>query len=154
MCLHDPFGHLKHKLWPKKRSKIKLAVCRNPTLREVWGRHSHSRKWDLRVLRDSRKLRVRLQGSKHLNLRCSLYRWKGLEAWMSKMASHESFGHPKHKLWSKEGPGVKLAVWLPTTKSRESTRPRCVQAECNKPLESSRGELQVCFRPHPDQRSE
>ncbi len=48
----------------------------------------------------------------------------------------------------------KLAVWLPTTKSQESTRPRCVQVECNTPLESSRGELQVCFRPCLNQRSE
>jgi hypothetical protein len=70
------------------------------------------------------------------------------------MASHESFEHLQHKLWSKEGPGIKLAVWLPTIKSQESTRPRCVQAECNTPLESSQGELQVCFRPHPDRRSE
>jgi hypothetical protein len=30
---------------------IKDAYCRNPTLRELWGRHSHSRKWDLGVLR-------------------------------------------------------------------------------------------------------
>jgi hypothetical protein len=43
---------------------------------------------------------------------------------MSKMASHEPFGHLQHKLWSKEGSGVKLAVWLSTTKSRESTRSR------------------------------
>jgi hypothetical protein len=70
------------------------------------------------------------------------------------MASHESFGHQKHKLWSKEGLGVKLVVLVPTTKSRESTRPRCVQVECNTPLESSQGELQVCFRPHPNWRFE
>jgi hypothetical protein len=43
---------------------------------------------------------------------------------MSKMASHEPFGHLQPKLWAKEGPGIKLAVWLPTTKSRESTWPR------------------------------
>jgi hypothetical protein len=24
--LHDPFGHLKHKLWPKERSRVKLVV--------------------------------------------------------------------------------------------------------------------------------
>jgi hypothetical protein len=42
---------------------------------------------------------------------------------MSKIASHESFGHLQHKLWSKEGPSVKLPIWLPTTKSRQSTRP-------------------------------
>jgi hypothetical protein len=40
---------------------------------------SHSRKWDLGVLRDSQKLKMRFQGSKHLASRCSLYRWKGLE---------------------------------------------------------------------------
>jgi hypothetical protein len=49
-------------------------------------------------------------------------------------------------LWQKEGPRVKLVVWLPTTKSWKSTRPRCVQVECDTPLESSWGELQVCFR--------
>ncbi len=53
-----------------------------------------------------------------------------------------------------KGPRVKLPVWLPTTKSRESTRPRCVQTECNTPLESSRGELQVFFRPRSNPRSE
>jgi hypothetical protein len=30
----------------------------------------------------------------------------------------------------------------------------CVQLKCNTSLESSWGELQVCFRPHPNQRSE
>jgi hypothetical protein len=35
---------------------------------------------------------------------------------MSKMGSHDPFGHQKHKLWPKEGPKVKLAIWLPTTK--------------------------------------
>jgi len=64
------------------------------------------------------------------------------------------FGHLQHKLWQKEGPGVKLVVWLPTSKSQESTRPRCVQVECDTLLKSSLGELQVCFRPHPNWRSE
>jgi len=36
--------------------------------------------------------------------------WKGLEFSMSKMALYEPFGHLQHKLWSKEGPGVKLAI--------------------------------------------
>jgi hypothetical protein len=39
------------------------------------------------------------------------------------MASHEPLRHLQHKLWSKEGSGVKLAIWLPITKSWESTRP-------------------------------
>ncbi len=29
---------------------------------------------------------------------------------MSKMGSHDPFGHLKHKLWPKERPGIKLAV--------------------------------------------
>ncbi len=70
------------------------------------------------------------------------------------MALHGPFGHLQHKLRAKEGLGVKLAIWLLTTKSRESTRPWCVQGECDTPLESSQGELEVCFRPHPNQRFE
>jgi hypothetical protein len=73
---------------------------------------------------------------------------------MSKMASHEPFGHPQHELEAKEGPGVKLAIWLPTTKNRESTRPRCVQVKCHTPLESSQRGLQDCFKPHPNWRLE
>jgi hypothetical protein len=69
------------------------------------------------------------------------------------MASHEPFGHLQHKLWLKEGPGVKLAIWLPTTKSRESTWSRCVQVECDTPLESSQGEIQFCFKSRPNWRS-
>jgi len=69
-----------------------------------------------------------------------------LKGRLSKMASHEPFGHLQHKLWSKEGPRVKLAVWLLTTKNRESIRSRCVQVKCDTPLESSRGELQLWFR--------
>jgi hypothetical protein len=72
---------------------------------------------------------------------------------MSKMASHESFGHLQHKLWSKEGPGVKLVIWLSTTKSRESTRSRGVQVKCDTLLKSSEGELQLCFKPLPNPRS-
>jgi len=47
-----------------------------------------------------------------------------------------------------------IAVWLSTTKSRELTRPRCVQIECDTSLERSWGELQNFFRPHPNLRSE
>jgi hypothetical protein len=73
---------------------------------------------------------------------------------MSKMASHEPFGHLQHNLWTKEKAGVKLVIWLPTIKSRESTWPRHVQGECDTLMKSSQGELQVCFRPHPNRRSE
>jgi hypothetical protein len=73
---------------------------------------------------------------------------------MSKMSSHGPFGHLQHKLCAKEGPGVKLAIWLLTTKSWESTRPQCVQGECDISLESPQGELQVCLKPRPNQRFE
>jgi hypothetical protein len=69
------------------------------------------------------------------------------------MASHWSFGHLQPKLWAKEGPGVKLAVWLPTTKSRESTSSWHPNLECDMALESPWRGLQVWFRPRPDQRS-
>jgi len=46
--------------------------------------------------------RVRQQGPKHLALRCSWSHWKGLEAYISKMASHWPFGHLQPKLWAKE----------------------------------------------------
>jgi len=70
---------------------------------------------------------------------------------MSKMASHESFGHLQPKLWAKEGPKVKLAVWLPTTKSWESTSSRCPILKWNMALESSWGEVILWFRPCLDQ---
>jgi hypothetical protein len=73
---------------------------------------------------------------------------------MSKMALHEPFWHLQHKLCAKEGSGVKLAIWLSATKSRESTQPWCVQVECDTPLKRSQGKLQVCFRPHLNWRSE
>jgi len=74
---------------------------------------------------------------------------------MSKMGSHCSFGHRKHKLWPKEGPGVEgpgvelpgvRQFWLPTTKSRESTQNTWVQKTCDIPLERSWQDLQLSFR--------
>jgi len=82
-----------------------------------------------------------------------LYHWKALGMYMSKMGSHCSFGHLKHKLWPKEGPGVILPVWLPTRKSQELTRFTWLQKACNILLESSWRELQLCFKPHLDLRS-
>jgi len=49
---------------------------------------------------------------------------------MSKMGSHDPFGHLKHKLWPKKRSGIELAIWLLTTKSQESTRFPCVQVAC------------------------
>jgi hypothetical protein len=66
------------------------------------------------------------------------------------MPSHWQFGHLKPKLWAKEGPGVKLPVWLPTTKSRESTSSRRPIWACNMALERSQRGLQLWFRPRRD----
>jgi hypothetical protein len=46
--------------------------------------------------------------------------------------------------------GIKLAIWLPTTKIRESTSSRRHQRECDTALESSQRELQLWFKPCPD----
>jgi len=54
------------------------------------------------------------------------------------------------QVMGKEGPGIKLAVWLPTTKSQESTSSRSPNWECNTSLERSRRGLQVWFRPRRD----
>jgi hypothetical protein len=125
-----------------------------PYFERMWGWNSHSRNEDLGVLRDSQNFIVQLQGSKHLALGCSLYHWKVIKVQMSKMGLHGPFGHFQHKLWQKEGLGIKLEIWLPTTTSQESTRPWCGQVECDTPLESSQGKLQVYFKPHPNQKSE
>jgi hypothetical protein len=69
------------------------------------------------------------------------------------MPSHSRFGHLQPKLWAKEWPGVKLAVWLPTTKSRESTQSWCPIRECDTPLKRSRRGLQLRFRPRRNLRS-
>ncbi len=76
--------------------------------------------------------------------------WKGLETFISKIASHWSFGHLQPKLWAKEGPGVKLAIWLRTTKSRESTSSRHPIWECNMALKRSQRGLQLWLRPRHD----
>jgi hypothetical protein len=59
---------------------------------------------------DSRNFKERLQGPKFNGLWRSLYHWKDLGTYMSKMGSHCSFEYLKRKLWPKEGPEVKLPV--------------------------------------------
>jgi hypothetical protein len=176
-----------------------------PHFEEVWGWYSHSRNGDLGVLRDSENSEFDYRGQNTLPwsilyivgkvLKCSLYRWKGLEvffiplerSWsvlytagkvlkcsLYRWKGLEVFFIPLERSWSvdvengvawalrtsaaqvmdKKGLGVKLAIWVLIIESRESTQPRCVQVECDTLLESYKGKLQVCFRPHPDQRSE
>ncbi len=97
---------------------------------------------------------MQFQGSKPIALRSYLYHWKAIETYMSKMSSHDPFGHLKHKLWLKERPRVKVAIWLLTTKSQELTRFPCVHVACDMPLESSQRKLQIFFILHLDRRSE
>jgi len=66
------------------------------------------------------------------------------------MASHWPFGHLQPKLWAKEGPRVKLTIWLSTIKSRESTFSRRPNWECDTSLKSSRRGLQLWFKTCPD----
>jgi hypothetical protein len=68
------------------------------------------------------------------------------------MGLHDPFGHLQRKLWPKEKSIVKLAIWLPTTGSWESTQLRCVQVACDMSLERSRRGLQLWFRPCCDRR--
>jgi hypothetical protein len=67
---------------------------------------------------------------------------------MCKMGLHDPFGHLKHKLWPKERSRVRLAIGLPTIKSRESTQFPCVQVACDIQLKSCGRGLQLCFRLH------
>jgi hypothetical protein len=82
----------------------------------------HTPKWaptlGVGVSMNSWIFREQLQGSKPIVMWSFLYHWKALGTLISKMGSHDSFGWLKHKLWAKKGSGVKLAIWLPTTKSR------------------------------------
>jgi hypothetical protein len=71
---------------------------------------------------------------------------------MSKMVSHDPFGNFKHKLWPKERLGVKLAIRLPTTKSRESPRFPYVQVVWCILLERSQQVLQLSSKPHLNRR--
>jgi hypothetical protein len=88
------------------------------------GMNPHTPKWTpnlgVRVLMDSRIFRERLQGSQLIGLKISLHHWKFIIIYMPNMGSYYPFGYLKHKLWPKEGLGVKLPIWLMTTKSQES----------------------------------
>jgi hypothetical protein len=72
---------------------------------------------------------------------------------MSKMGSHDPFGYLKHKLCPKERLGIKVPIWLPTTRSQESPWFTCVQMTCYILLKISWQGLQLCFKTHLNQRS-
>jgi hypothetical protein len=70
---------------------------------------------------------------------------------MSKLGSHDPFGHLQHKLWPKEGSRVKLALWLSTTKSQIDPIPLHT-SDMQHTIKNSWQGLQLCFRPHPNRR--
>jgi hypothetical protein len=123
-----------------------MGILSQPHFGQVWGEAQYFQSWGFGVLWDFWMFRAQQQGPKHLALMCSWCHWKGLETHVSKMASHWSFEHMQPKLCAKEGPGVKLAVWLPTTKSRESTSSPHPIWECDMALKRSRRGLQLWFR--------
>jgi hypothetical protein len=140
-----------HKLLKVIKSSLNPHIhCRTPTLAKCGGEAQHLQSWGFGVLRDSWMFRAQQQGPKHLALGCSWCHWKGLETYISKMASHWSFEDLQPKLWAKEGLGVKLAVWLPTTKSQESTSSWHLIWECNITLKISQQGLQLWFKPRCD----
>jgi hypothetical protein len=128
-----------------------------PRMQKMWRNepshsqvNSHCGNWSPKWT--SRIFRVQLKGLKLIALKSYLYHWKSIETWMSKMGSHDPFGHLKRKLWPKERPGVKLTIWLLTTKNQESTQFSRVQVVWNRLLESSQRGLQLCFKPHCNRR--
>jgi hypothetical protein len=70
---------------------------------------------------------------------------KILEHGCLKWARITHLGYLKHKLWPKEGLGVKLPIWLSTTKSWESPQFPYMQVACHIPWESSQQGLQLCL---------
>jgi hypothetical protein len=81
---------------------------------KVWGNEpphpkvgSHFGSWSLHGLSNLHRMNA---GVKPIELKSSLYHWKLLGTWMSRMGSHYPFGYFKHKLWPKEGLGIKLSI--------------------------------------------
>jgi len=118
------------------------------------------KKWGFGVLRDSRMFRARQQGPKHLALGVFLVSLES--SWNVDIENALAFSiwtsvsqvMGKRRAGSQE-PGHLggLPVWLPTTKSRESTSSRCPIWECDTSLKRSWRGLQLRFRPRRDPRS-
>ncbi len=130
-----------------------IIIYRNPTLTECED-ETHTPEmgtWESFEIPETSKFNCRGQSTSHwgvLYIIGKLWKWR-CRKWAC--MGHFNF---YNTWWQKERSGIKLAIWLSTTKSRESTQPQCMQAECDTSLESSWGKLQVCSRSHPNRRSE
>jgi hypothetical protein len=107
-----------------------MDICRNPTFGKVWRWHSHSRNGDLGVLQYS------------WNIPMNTLPWSVLHV-IEKLLKCRCQNDLAWTIWTfvaqvmaKKRSGIKLAVWLSTTKIWESTQPQCVQVECNTSLEA------------------
>jgi len=117
----------------------------------------HTPKWTpilgIGIPMDFQIFKEKFQGSKFIRLKSSLYNWKAHEIQISKMGLHDPFGHLKHRLWPKERPGIKLAIWFLTTKSHKLTWFLYVQVVCDISFKFFGWRLQLYFKPHLNQRS-
>jgi hypothetical protein len=75
---------------------------------------------------------------------------------MSKMISHDPFEYLQHKLWLKKRSWIKVSIWLLTIKAKNHPKlhawKKCAGA-WHASLKNSWQRLQLCFKPHLDQRS-
>jgi hypothetical protein len=85
---------------------LKVTFHAPRSVGECEGMNLHIPKWvtilGVRVFMDSRIFEGRLQGSKFIWLKSSLYHWKALKIYMFEMGLHDPFGDLKHKLWPKK----------------------------------------------------
>jgi hypothetical protein len=69
------------------------------------------------------------------------------------MGLHDPFGFLEYELWPNQGRGIKLPIWLMTTKSQESPWFLCMQVAWHMSLQNFWQRLQIYFRPHINWRS-
>jgi hypothetical protein len=121
-----------------------------PYFEGVWGWNSHSRNGDLGVLWDPRNFNCRGQNTLHWGVHYIIGKLSKCRCRKWVRRGHLDIYSTRYG--KKKELGIKLAVWLLTIKSWELTRPWCMQVECDTMLERPQGELQVCFKPHPNRR--
>ncbi len=73
---------------------------------------------------------------------------------MSKMGSHDPFGHLQHKLWQKERSWVKIGNLTPDHKKSGIDPTSVCAGGVRYTVENFQWELQLCSKPHPNQSSE
>ncbi len=62
------------------------------------------------VQMDFQIFKEQFEGPKLIGLKSFLYYWKDLGTYMSKMGLYDPFEYLQHKLWPKQGPGIKVSI--------------------------------------------